>query len=98
MQHSRSVFKDETKLDINYIPSRLLHREREMRLLEEFFSFILHSPGKMAQRILLVGDMGTGKTALAQRFGLNLTKKAAQRKIGLGYVYVNCREYRGSLF
>ncbi|MEM2319188.1 MAG: ORC1-type DNA replication protein [Candidatus Bathyarchaeia archaeon] len=98
MQRPRSVFKDETKLDISYIPSRLLHREKEMRLLEEFFNFILQAPGKMAQRVLLVGGVGTGKTALAQRFGLNVVREAVQRKINLTYIHVNCREYRGSLF
>jgi cell division control protein 6 len=92
------VFKDETKLDINYVPHRLLHREKEMRLLAEFFSFLLQTPGKMAQRVLLTGDVGTGKTALAQRFGGNITGEARQRGINLHYVHVNCRQYRGSLF
>jgi cell division control protein 6 len=94
----QSVFKDETKLDINYVPHRLLHREKEMRLLAEFFSFLLQTPGKMAQRVLLTGDVGTGKTALAQRFGGNITGEARQRGINLHYVHVNCRQYRGSLF
>ncbi|MEM2419910.1 MAG: ORC1-type DNA replication protein [Candidatus Bathyarchaeia archaeon] len=93
-----SVFKDESKLDINYVPRRLVHREAEMRLLAEFFSFLLMAPGKMAQRVLVVGDVGTGKTALSQRFGLDLTQQARQRGINLHYVHVNCRQYRGSLF
>jgi Cdc6-like AAA superfamily ATPase len=37
---NQSVFKDESKLDINYIPQKLPHREKEQRLLIEFFSFI----------------------------------------------------------
>ena len=98
MPSPQSVFKDETKLDINYVPHRLLHREKEMRLLAEFFSFLLQTPGKMAQRVLLTGDVGTGKTALAQRFGGNITGEARQRGINLHYVHVNCRQYRGSLF
>ncbi|MEM2367974.1 MAG: cell division control protein Cdc6, partial [Candidatus Bathyarchaeia archaeon] len=77
----RSVFKDEAKLDINYVPSRLPHREAEMRLLAEFFSFALSAPGKMAQRVLIVGDVGTGKTALSQRFGADLTQQAKQKGI-----------------
>ena len=94
----RSVFKDEGKLDINYVPSRLPHREAEMRLLKEFFSFALTAPEKMAQRVLIVGDVGTGKTALSQRFGADITQQARQRGINLNYVHVNCRQYRGSLF
>ncbi|MEM2912137.1 MAG: ORC1-type DNA replication protein [Candidatus Bathyarchaeia archaeon] len=98
MPSPQSVFRDETKLDINYVPHRLLHREKEMRLLAEFFSFTVQTPGKMAQRVLLVGDVGTGKTALAQRFGGNITEEARQRGINLRYIHVNCRQYRGSLF
>jgi Cdc6-like AAA superfamily ATPase len=68
----QSVFKDESKLDINYVPQALPHREKEQRLLFEFFSFVLRCPDKMAQRVILTGDVGTGKTALAQNFGANL--------------------------
>jgi len=93
----RSVFKDESKLDINYVPSRLPHREREHRLLIEFFDFILRHPDRMAQRVIITGNVGTGKTALAQRFGADMTLEANKRGIHLRYIHVNCREYRGSL-
>jgi cell division control protein 6 len=92
------VFKDETKLDINYIPYTLPHREPELHLLKEFFSFVLQSPGKMTQRVIITGDVGTGKTALSQRFGADITHEASKRSVNLKYVHVNCREYRGSLF
>ncbi|MEM1590022.1 MAG: ORC1-type DNA replication protein [Candidatus Bathyarchaeia archaeon] len=94
----RSVFKDESKLDINYIPKRLLYRDAEMRLLKEFFSFALTSPWKMTQRVLIVGDVGTGKTALSQRFGTDIVEQAKQRGLNLNYIHVNCRQFRGSLF
>jgi cell division control protein 6 len=93
----QSVFKDEAKLDINYIPPKLPHREKEHRLLTEFFSFIFRCPDRMAQRIIITGDVGTGKTALAQHFGANLTLEAHKRNIKFHYVHVNCREHRGSL-
>jgi cell division control protein 6 len=93
-----SVFKDETKLDITYIPSRLPHRDGELRLLMEFFSFVLQFPAKMAQRVIITGDVGTGKTVLSQRFGADVTREASKLGINLCYVHVNCREYRGSLF
>ena len=92
------MFRDETKLDINYVPYKLPHRDRELRLLTEFFSFALQSPDKMAQRVMITGDVGTGKTVLSQRFGADITREASKRGINLRYVHVNCREYRGSLF
>ncbi len=92
------MFRDETKLDINYVPYRLPHRDKELRLLMEFFSFILQFPGKMAQKILITGDVGTGKTVLSQRFGADITREADKRGLKLRCIHVNCREYRGSLF
>jgi cell division control protein 6 len=92
------VFKDETKLDINYVPHRLPHRDSELRLLTEFFNFMLQFPGKMSQRVLIVGEVGTGKTALSQRFGADITREARNRDTNLRYIHVNCREYHGSFF
>jgi archaeal cell division control protein 6 len=93
----QSVFKDESKLDINYIPAKLPHRETQHRLLMEFFNFILQCPERMAQRVILTGDVGTGKTALAQHFGADITSEANKRGTKFRYVHVNCREFRGSL-
>jgi cell division control protein 6 len=94
----QSVFKDKSKLDINYVPRRLPHREKEHRLLMEFFNFLLQFPERMTQRVIITGEVGTGKTALAQRFGADLTLEANKRNLNLRYVHVNCREYRGSFF
>jgi cell division control protein 6 len=93
-----TVFTDESKLDINYIPARLSHRESQFNLLTKFFQFTVESPGKMAQRVLVAGNVGTGKTALAKLFGLRIMQTAQEKGINLRYVHVNCRERRGSLF
>ncbi|MGB9741133.1 MAG: ORC1-type DNA replication protein [Candidatus Bathyarchaeia archaeon] len=93
-----SVFKDETKLDISYVPRRLPHRDQEIQLLRQFFNFLLLSPGKMTQRVIITGDVGTGKTVLSQRFGFDIAGEAIKLGVKLHYVHVNCREYRGSLF
>jgi len=93
-----SLFKDESKLDINYVPPRLPHRETQLNLLNQFFRFAVETPGKMTQRILVVGKVGSGKTVLTQLFGQNLTREAQKRGINLHYVHVNCRECKGSLF
>ena len=93
-----SVFRDESKLDINYVPPQLLHRKRQLNLLNQFFRFVLESPGRMTQRALIMGNIGTGKTVLSQRFGLDITKEAKQRNINFKYIHINCRECKGSLF
>jgi len=93
-----SVFKDESKLDINYVPSRLPHRESQTQLLNQFFRFAVETPGKMTQRVLVVGKVGTGKTAMTQLFGQNMVREGQKRGINLHYVHVNCRECKGSLF
>jgi cell division control protein 6 len=64
----------------------------------EFFRFILSCPEKMAQRVIITGEVGTGKTALAQRFGADITLEANKRGVNFRYVHVNCRECRGKLF
>ncbi|MCW4034568.1 MAG: AAA family ATPase, partial [Candidatus Bathyarchaeota archaeon] len=98
MPRYSSVFKDESKLDINYVPQQLLHRKMQLNLLTQFFRFTLDTPGKMTQRALIMGKIGTGKTVLSQHFGLNLVKQANERKINLNYIHINCRECKGSLF
>jgi cell division control protein 6 len=94
----RSVFVDEGVLDINYVPSKLLHRESELRFLNSIFSSIIDAPYEMSQRAVIVGGVGSGKTALAQRFGKDLEAEAARRRVKAKYIHVNCREVRGSLF
>jgi len=96
-QH-RSVFVDEGVLDLNYVPPSLLHREGEFRLLTSLFRFLFTAPYEMTQRVIIVGGVGTGKTALAQRFGLDLMAEARSRRARARYIHVNCREFRGSLF
>jgi len=93
-----SVFRDESRLDINYVPPRLPHRDRQLSLLNEFFRFAVERPGGMAQRVLITGRVGTGKTVLSQRFGLDIEGEARDRGVNLHYVHVNCRECRGSPF
>jgi len=98
MRAYSSVFRDESKLDINYVPPRLPHREQQLNLLNQFFRFATENPGKMTQRVLITGKIGTGKTVLAQLFGQTITKTAQQKGINLHYVHVNCRECKGSFF
>jgi cell division control protein 6 len=98
MRQHFSVFKDESKLDINYVPSRLPHRDAQLNLLNQFFRSVVETPGKTAQRVLVAGKIGTGKTVLSQLFGLQIIKEAREKGTNLHYIYVNSRECRGSFF
>lgn len=98
MSRYSSVFKDESKLDINYVPPYLPHRKLQLDLLNQFFRFALENPGRMTQRALIIGNVGTGKTVLSQHFGLNIAREAKKRNINLKYIHINCRECKGSLF
>jgi cell division control protein 6 len=93
-----TAFKDEAPLSLEFIPQRLPHRDEQMRFLTQLFRFSLENPFSTSQRVLITGDVGTGKTVLTQRFGTDLVKAAKSRKINLQYVHVNCREAKGSLF
>lgn len=86
-----SVFKDEGKLDIHYVPPRLPHREEQLRQLMALFSSVLTAPGSKACRALLIGGTGTGKTAVALKLGEVMAEEARRRRVNLRYVYVNSR-------
>lgn len=93
-----SLFRDETKLDINFTPSRLQHRNAQLQLLNQYFRNAIETPGKMTQRVIITGKIGTGKTVVAQNFGQSITREAQQRNLNLHYMHVNCRQNKGSLF
>jgi cell division control protein 6 len=89
-----SVFKSKEKLYPEHLPSYLPHREEQLKSLAAYFRNILLEPGSIAQRVLLVGGIGTGKTATARRFGSDFRALARQRGINLEYVHVNCHRDR----
>lgn len=86
-----SVFKDENRLSIEYVPQNLPHREKELGLLDLFFKSILDRPGGMSQRVLICGGIGVGKTVITKLFGARIETRAQRKGINLRYVHVNCR-------
>src|SRR6058998_3329035 len=93
-----SIFKSEEPLSLEYIPAKLPHRENQLKFLTELFRSVIDRPGTTSPKILVTGDIGTGKTVLTQRFGTDITRTAKTLKLNLQYIHINCREFRGSLF
>lgn len=89
-----SIFKDESKLSIDYVPSYLPHREKELRLLARMFSEVLARPGSISQKVIITGSIGTGKTAIAKLFGNHIMKHRKKSGINFHYVHINCRNIK----
>lgn len=86
-----SVYRDETKLSIDYTPLVLPHREEIIRTLAQLFKSLIESPGGASRKVIITGATGTGKTAVTKRFGALIQEVAGENDINLRYVHVNCR-------
>ena len=93
---SPSIFKDESKLDINFIPKRLPHRNKELSLLSQLFLTLLTNPNKTSRKILITGKTGIGKTVTVKVFGEMLREASEKRNVLIKYVHINCRKERTS--
>ncbi|MEM4297642.1 MAG: cell division control protein Cdc6, partial [Nitrososphaerota archaeon] len=88
------IFRNEERLSPEYVPSRLVHREEELRLLRSFYSSLLTGGGTYQVREEVVGYVGTGKTSLAKLFGQSMERESAGRSPKIIYVHINCRVNR----
>ena len=89
----RSVFKPDglKKLDFEYVPPRLPHREEYVERLVDFLRPIIERPGAISERVLITGRSGTGKTVTAKKTGEIMERIARNRGKKLIYAHVNCR-------
>ncbi|MDH5362288.1 MAG: AAA family ATPase, partial [Aigarchaeota archaeon] len=85
------IFKDEEKLSLDYVPPALPHREKELHLLNTFFSGSLKDKPSLSHRVIISGAVGTGKSALSKLFGRKIEKEAAKTGVNIQYVHINCR-------
>lgn len=90
----QSIFKSRESLMPEHLPDRLPHREGELRELVTYFKHLITSPGSISQRVLIMGGVGTGKTALSKLFGKTFTRLARDRGYNVSYVHVNCHRNR----
>ncbi|MCS7097018.1 MAG: ORC1-type DNA replication protein [Candidatus Methanomethylicia archaeon] len=97
-KRTKRIIKDESKLSPDYVPQNLVHRENEIRQLSNYFRHVIDVPGKVSQKVLIIGPVGTGKTATSKLFGLTLSDIVKRTGIKLRYVHVNCHKNRTLFF
>ncbi|MHA1214446.1 MAG: Cdc6/Cdc18 family protein [Candidatus Hodarchaeales archaeon] len=93
-----SVFKEDgEKIFSNYyIPDQLWHREEEMSSLVNYFRSIITEPTASSRKVVIYGPVGTGKTVISRKFGMELTRfmnyQSGLENIYFKYFHVNCRK------
>ena len=86
----KSVFKDQRTLSFDYVPQKLVHREAQMKKLAMLYKPVVES--NLSQNAVLTGSVGTGKTAAAKRFCMDLKDFAEKQQKAVDWVLVNCRQ------
>ncbi|UCE90887.1 MAG: AAA family ATPase [Methanobacteriota archaeon] len=86
----KSVFKDQRTLSFDYVPPKLVHRDDQMKRLIMLFRPVLDS--NFSQNAVLVGSVGTGKTATAKRFCIDLKEYGEKHQKAIDWTIVNCRQ------
>jgi len=89
-----TIFKDESKLDMNYVPEKLPYREKELSLLSQLFLTLLTHPNSISRKILITGKTGIGKTVTIKLFGTLLEEVGMKRNVTIKVIHINCRKER----
>lgn len=84
-----TVFRDPNVLLPDYIPPSLVHRDEEQKWLARVYRPLVTSGA--SSHVLLLGEIGVGKTVLAIKFGEALEKLARGKGRNVEFVYINCR-------
>ena len=84
------IIKDGKKLSFDYVPAKLIGREKQMEMLSMIFRSVIDD-GR-SETAYVTGSVGTGKTSTVKRFCMDMAAYAAKNNIGLDYIHVNCRQ------
>ena len=83
------IIRDGSTLSFEYIPGKLVGREAHTAELERLFSPLAFDDKSCSA--FLWGGVGTGKTAIAKRFCLDMGAYFQEKGRRMGTVYTNCR-------
>jgi len=81
-----TIIYNELPLAETFVPTRLFHREGQLRELERCLKPVLHN--RLPENVFLVGPTGTGKTIVA--------KWILKSYFGDRSIYINCWKYRST--
>jgi len=96
---ANNIFKDRTKLSPRYIPTELVHRERQIGLLIRIFADIQKDPHNFPLTVLqVIGPTGIGKTSTLMKFSSNLEKELERDKINIKIAYINLKLHGGNKY
>lgn len=85
----KPLIKDRVILRADYVPSKLLFRDNEIKAVAESLSPLLK--GARASNLLLYGKPGTGKTAVAKHVLKHLQEGASKLNVRVGLAYANTK-------
>jgi len=88
-----SVFKDQGKLSFDYLPDKMVHREKQTQRLFSLLRPIVEAG--TSSNAFLYGPVGTGKTHTAKRFCLDFKRHASESDRAVDWDLVNCRQRMG---
>ena len=90
LSHDERIFKNREALSSTYIPKHFPHREEEIGNIANILKPALN--GSRPSNILIYGQTGTGKTAVAKFICDQITVKAKNDDKKIHTAYINCKQ------
>jgi len=87
-----TVFKNKKQLHPQYIPEKLLHREKQLKKIEKIHTPTTKNPDqKTIKWSRLIGPVGSGKTTTINKYIQNLEKTIKRQNTPLIILNINCK-------
>lgn len=87
--NTRTLFKNKSVLQSNYLPDEILYRDKQIEQVASILAPVLI--GQKTSNLFIYGKTGTGKTLTVQFVQKELLRRAKDSTNPLGMVYVNCK-------